>query len=267
MNYLVVHYHEVALKGKNRPFFVSRLVKNLRAATRGMAIGDIRSLPGRIVVGPIWDGARQGVIEEVGRVFGVANFSLAGQVPSSLERLKEAIGREIPSLSFRTFRVTTRREDKSFPLTSPEVNREIGAHIQTLCAAGVNLEHPELTFFIEILKGTAFFYHTKIQGPGGLPTGVSGRIALLLSGGIDSPVASYLMMKRGCEVIFVHFHSYPLVSKTSQEKVQEIVHLLTRYQYRSRLYLVPFGEVQREIILRGPSPYRVVLYQIGRAHV
>jgi thiamine biosynthesis protein ThiI len=125
----------------------------------------------------------------------------------------------------------------------------------------VNLSHPERIVYVEIVPGGAFCFVDKQRGPGGLPTGVSGRVACLLSGGIDSPVAAWRMMKRGCRAIFIHFHSYPIVSTASQEKVRQIVQRLTEYQFRSRLLLVPFGELQRRVIVDAPPALRVVLYR------
>jgi thiamine biosynthesis protein ThiI len=125
----------------------------------------------------------------------------------------------------------------------------------------VNLDEPELTVRVEILQTEAFYSFGKDRGPGGLPTGVSGRVAALLSGGIDSPVAAYRLMRRGCSVMLVHFHSYPFLSRASQEKVRELAELLTRYQLQTRLHMVAFGQIQRQIVLSVPPPLRVVLYR------
>jgi thiamine biosynthesis protein ThiI len=125
----------------------------------------------------------------------------------------------------------------------------------------VNLDEPDLTIHVELLTDQAFYFFGKERGPGGLPTGTAGRVACLLSGGIDSPVAAHRMMKRGCAVTFVHFHSYPILSRASQEKARELVQLLTRWQHRSRLYLVAFGEIQQQVVLSVPGPMRVVIYR------
>jgi thiamine biosynthesis protein ThiI len=125
----------------------------------------------------------------------------------------------------------------------------------------VNLDRPELEGHVELLTDEAFYFFGKERGPGGLPTGTAGRVACLLSGGIDSPVAAHRMMKRGCVVTFIHFHSYPILSRASQEKARELVTLLTRWQQRSRLYLVAFGEIQQQVVLAVPAPMRVVIYR------
>jgi thiamine biosynthesis protein ThiI len=163
--------------------------------------------------------------------------------------------------TFGSFRIQTKRGDKTFPLTSPEINAAVGAAVKDKAGSRVDLDAPDLTISIEILPQAAFFGFGKIPGAGGLPVGVSGRLVCLISGGIDSPVAACRMMRRGCRLSFVHFHSSPYLDKTSQEKVKELVKLLTRYQFSSRLYLVPFGEIQRQIVATVARPLRVVLYR------
>jgi thiamine biosynthesis protein ThiI len=197
----------------------------------------------------------------VARVLGVANFALAYRTPLQLAALQQAVVQALAGRSFRSFRVQTKRAYKAFPLTSPEINSVVGHHIQVQTGAAVDLETPELSVSIEILPHEAFFFFERKPGPGGLPVGVSGTVACLLSGGIDSPVAAYRLLKRGCEVVFLHFHSYPILSRVSQEKVRDLVTLLTAYQFTSRLILIPFAPIQQEIVAEVPAPYRVVLYR------
>lgn len=261
MRCILVHYHELALKGRNRPFFEQRLVRNLRAALKDLRGVRIEPLTGRIRI-DLPDHAEWDTIKSrISRVFGVANFSLAHSVPRNLESLKQAVGDAVAGLSFMTFRITTKRADKRFPLTSIEVNRQLGAHICALTGKRVSLDDPDLTIHVEVLDREAFYSVQREPGPGGLPVGISGKVASLISGGIDSPVAAYRMMKRGCRALFIHFHGRPYVSRASEEKVREIVEHLTRHQFYSRLYLVAFGEIQRQIVLGAPAPYRVVLYR------
>ena len=146
-------------------------------------------------------------------------------------------------------------------MTSPQIEREIGGRIKEARGWRVDLDDPDLTIHVELLTDQAFYFFGKERGAGGLPTGTAGRVACLLSGGIDSPVAAHRMMKRGCAVTFVHFHSYPILSRASQEKARELVTLLTRWQQRSRLYLVAFGEIQQQVVLAVPGPMRVVVYR------
>ena len=261
MKSIVVHYQEIALKGNNRPWFISRLVRNLRDATAGLEVREVRALMGRIEIvlgNPArWDDVR----DRVSRVFGVANFARAGRAPLDLDAMAAAVLEDLGDRETPSFRVSVRRADKRFPLTSPQVEREIGGRIKVAKGWHVDLAAPALTIHVEMLADEAFYFFGKEPGAGGLPVGTSGRVACLLSGGIDSPVAAWRMMKRGCRVLFVHFHSYPILSRASQEKARELVRVLTRFQLHSRLLLVPFGEIQQQVTLSVAPPLRVVVYR------
>ncbi len=261
MNSVLVRYHEVALKRGNRPYFVRLLKSNLASSVSGLGLREIKQLAGRLLLlfGEEADGEE--ISHRVQTVFGVANFSFVERTAADLEVLKSRVLDCIDGKQFASFRIDTKRGDKDFPLTSPEINREVGAAVKERSGARVDLRNAALTVSIEILPGDAFFGFDKIAGAGGLPVGVSGRVVSLISGGIDSPVASYRMMQRGCRLTFVHFHSTPYLDKTSQEKVRELVRLLTRHQFSSRLYLVPFGEIQRQIVAAVLRPLRVILYR------
>ena len=266
MRCAIVHYHELALKGRNRDFFEQRLVRNLRLALKDLRIRRVESLQGRIritIPDPVPPGA---VAERLRRTCGVANFLLTESVPLNLNhpdlyQMKRMAQRLLAQEEFQSFRVTAKRADKRFPLTSMDVERDIGGYLCEVTGKTVKLKQPDLTLYIELLTHEAHLAARKISGTGGMPVGTSGKVACLLSGGIDSPVAAYRMIKRGCKVVFVHFSGRPLVSRASEEKVQELVQLLTAYQYHSQLYVVPFGEIQRDIVANAPAPFRVVLYR------
>jgi tRNA uracil 4-sulfurtransferase len=258
---VVVHYHEIALKGKNRPMFVRRLGENLRAATQGLGVKEIRRLTGRLVLMLTPAAAVEEIRRQVAQVPGVVNFALAYRTPLQLGILKEAILQALAGRTFQTFRVQTKRAFKAFPMTSPDINADVGHYLRERLGAGVDLDAAELTVAIEILPHEAFFFFDREVGPGGLPVGVSGTVACLLSGGIDSPVAAYRLLKRGCRVVFLHFHSYPILNRVSQEKVRELVTLLTRYQFASKLMLIPFAPIQQQIVAEVSAPYRVILYR------
>ncbi|MCC6965177.1 MAG: tRNA 4-thiouridine(8) synthase ThiI [Nitrospira sp.] len=266
MHCAIIHYHELALKGRNRDFFEQRLVRNIRLALKDLNIRRIESLQGRIRV-TIPEGVAPDVItERLRRICGVSNFLLSESVPLDLKEpdlsmIKQVAQRQLAALSFTSFRVTAKRADKRLPLTSMDVEREVGAYLHEVTGKAVKLKQPDLTLYIELLTKEAHVAARKIEGPGGMPVGTSGKVACLISGGIDSPVAAYRMIKRGCKAVFVHFSGRPLVSRASEEKVQELVQLLTAYQYHSKLYIVPFGEIQQEIVANAPSPFRVVLYR------
>jgi tRNA uracil 4-sulfurtransferase len=258
---VLVHYHEIALKGKNRPMFVRRLGENLRTATQGLGVKEVRRLTGRLALMLTPSAAVEEIRQRVAQVPGIANFALAYRTPLQLETLKAAILQALAGRTVQTFGVKTKRGFKAFPLTSPEINRDVGHYLQQHLGAAVDLAAPELTVSIEILPHEAFFFFEREPGPGGLPVGVSGTVACLLSGGIDSPVAAYRLLKRGCTVVFLHFHSYPILSRVSQEKARDLVTLLTRYQFASKLILIPFAPIQQQIVADVAAPYRVVLYR------
>ncbi|HEX8749610.1 MAG TPA: tRNA uracil 4-sulfurtransferase ThiI [Nitrospira sp.] len=266
MRCVIIHYHELALKGRNRDFFEQRLIHNIRTALKDLGVTRIETLRGRIRAVLREEILEQTVTERLSQVFGVANFSLANAVPlnlskPNLDELARGIGVAVDQRSFESFRVSAKRADKRLALTSMDVEKAVGKYLCDLTGKKVKLTDPDLTVYIELLAKDAYYSLDKIPGPGGMPVGVSGKVACLISGGIDSPVAAYRMMKRGCNAVFVHFSGRPLVSRASEEKVHELVHRLTAYQYHSRLYIVPFGEIQREIVAQAPAPYRIVLYR------
>ncbi len=261
MHSIVVHYKELALKGRNRPWFIQILVRNLKTALAGLDIRSIRSVMGRIEIdlGPAasWEAVR----ERVRFVFGIANFSYAGRAPHDFPLLASAILKDLGDREAASFRVSATRADKRLPFTSPQVEREVGGDIKVAKGWRVDLDRPALTIHLEMMPDHAFYFFGKEPGAGGLPTGTSGRVACLLSGGIDSPVAAYRMMRRGCSVLLIHFHSYPILSRVSQEKVREIAGILTRSQLQSRLLLVPFGDLQQQVLLSVRPELRVVVYR------
>ena len=261
MNSIVVHYKELALKGKNRPWFIQILIRNLRTALAGTEIVSVRSVMGRIEIKLGSEASWIEIRARVSRLFGIANFSRAGCAPLEFGPLASAILRDLADLQPESFRVSVRRSDKRFPLTSPQIEREVGGLIKEQKGWRVDLENPALSVHIEMLPEHAFYFFGKEPGAGGLPTGTGGRLACLLSGGIDSPVAAYRMMRRGCPVLLIHFHSYPILSRASQEKVREIAALLTRHQLQSRLVMVAFGALQQQVLLAVPSGLRVVVYR------
>ena len=259
--HVIVKTHELVLKGGNRPWFMRCLVDNIRQATRGTGVQKVWQ--GRLLVGltlreesdwPL-------VCERVRDCFGVAKFFKAHKLPQDLDKVKEVLPSLLTDRSFESFRITANRADKRFPTTSEEINRDLGRFVQDLTGSRVDLTHPDLNIYLDVLPGEILLYFQEVRGHGGLPVGVSGLVTTMLSGGIDSPVAAWQMMKRGCRAHFVHFHSYPLVDTSSIEKAGELVQHLTRHQFRSSLSLVPLGEIQKQIIVATPPSYRVILYR------
>jgi len=265
MRYLVGRYHEIVLKGRNRWRFVEQLKQNLRAVFADYRFGAMRSEGPRIIVPLPAEISDEVAAERAALIFGLQNFSISHAVALDIETIKRqavaiAAGAQAKAPA-TTFRVSARRAEKRFALNSMEIDRLVGTEVGAALGLKVDLENPGLTISIEILPDAAYISAGKIPGAGGLPVGITGRGLVLLSGGIDSPVAAYRMMRRGMRVDFVHFHSYPLVSTASREKAAELAAHLTRYETRSTLMLVPFASAQREIVARAASPLRVVLYR------
>src|SRR5207244_9224646 len=179
----------------------------------------------------------------------------------AVENLEANAWALIDGRSFKSFRIDARRADKTFPHTSVEINQRVGAYVKERSGAKVDLENADLTCWIEIVEKYALIYVERVPGPGGLPVGTGGKVVVLLSGGIDSPVAAWKIIKRGCTPIFVHFHSFPYTNKESQEKAKQIARLLAHYALRAKIYFVPFAEVQRHIMVDTPLETRVILYR------
>lgn len=259
--HVIVKTHEIALKGKNRPWFLRRLTDNLRLATEGTGVSRIWQA--QLMIGlTLEDECAWPVVKErVRDCFGVAKFFLAREFPQDLELIKDVLPGMLEGRRFGSFRIETNRADKRFPQTSPDVNRDLGRFVEDLTGARVDLSAPDLTIYLDIQTRGILLYFDETPAHGGLPVGASGRVAVMLSGGIDSPVAAWHMMKRGCPATYVHFHSYPLVDRSSIEKAGELVQHLARHQRRSELMLVPLAEIQKRVIVETPPSYRVLLYR------
>jgi thiamine biosynthesis protein ThiI len=271
-HYIVVHYHELWLKGGNRRFFLGKLITALRRLLEDLGLAKLHC-PGDRVLLELADGAPvEPVLERVGRVLGVANFAVAREIPrddSDLEMraICQAAMDEVEGAAFQSFAVRVKRGDKSFPLRTSEIEPIVGRHLlEKLRAAGrdvrVNLNEPDLTCRIEITKRSALVYARKIQGVGGLPANTAGRLMCLLSGGFDSAVAAYKMMRRGAHVSFVHFWGGGArPGESSVHVARELVRKLVPYQFTAKLFLVPFEPLQREIVDRAPEEFRILLYR------
>ena len=259
--FLVVHYHELGLKKGNRDYFENRLCQNLRSILADCGCGPVRRISGRILVTLSADSNLPEVFRRMRNVPGVSHFSEAWKSPMTLEAMESNAWSLVQNRQFETFRVDARRGDKSFPHNSVEINTRVGGYLKQRCGKRVDLSNAELTCSIEAVENAAYIYLDRLPGMGGLPASTSGKVLVLLSGGLDSPVAAWKMMKRGCTAIFVHFHSFPYTNKESQEKAKQLALLLSEYQLRARLYLVPFAEIQRQIMVETPANTRVILYR------
>ena len=261
MPVLLIHFLELALKGRNRPWFVASLVRSIRLLLADQDVRHVRHVQGRIEarLGPDADWPE--IRARLSRLPGIANFARAEQTDPNIEAMWTALAPLLDGLAPKSFRVKVRRINKQFLMPSPQVERALGERVVAATGWAVDLAKPELTLRVEALSEHALVYATRERGAGGLPLGTGGKVLCLLSGGIDSPVAAWRMIRRGCRASFIHFHAYPILSRASQDKARALVEALTRSQLSSRLFLVPFGEVQQRVVVGVPPPLRVVIYR------
>ena len=264
---------EIVLKGGNRHHFERLLQANIRRAVRDLGFGvrlwnrngvmvlrltsDCGPSPDGPVTGLSAEAAMDRVAERVSSVMGIARVCRATRVAKDPAA---AIGTAVAMAAGRTgsFAVRARRRDKRFPLTSAELNREIGARVQRAHGYPVNLSRPDLTIVVEVDQREVFVYADGAAGQGGLPVGMSGRALVLMSGGIDSPVAAYRMMRRGLRCDFLHFSGMPLTGPESVYKAYGLMHQLDRFQCDSRMYVVAFGKTQQRLASSGASRLQIV---------
>lgn len=260
--HVVLHYAELGLKGKNRPYFEIRLSENVKRLLSPLGSVRLHRQPGRILVELPESVRWEDVRSRLSCACGLSYFARVHVLPADMDRLEALLAAELPALTFRTFACRSRRMNKEFPLTSEQMNRRLGAFVQQrIPGAAVDLDTPDLEIFVELVNKVFYAYFRKEPGPGGLPAGTAGRVVTLLSGGIDSPVAAWRMIRRGCRTSFVHFHSMPFTSQASLDKVRELAQKLEPWQGPARLHLVPFGPLQQEIVTGAPQEYRIILYR------
>ncbi|MEO7190466.1 MAG: tRNA uracil 4-sulfurtransferase ThiI [Vicinamibacterales bacterium] len=261
MSSVVIHYGELALKGRNRSWFIQTLVRNVRAALVDLRVSRIAAVVGRIVV--TFESADDWgeIASRLSCIPGIGNFALAEQLQADVGLIGDAVVAGIAGRQAQSFRVLARRADKRFPVPSPQIEREIGGRVQQATGWRVDLSNPEYVIRVEVLTHEAYLFLDRMPGACGLPVGTGAKVMALLSGGIDSPVAAWRLIRRGCRTHFVHFHSYPVLSNASQDKARELVRTLTRYQLSSRLHLVAFAGIQQQVLVAVPPPLRVVIYR------
>ncbi|HQD39226.1 MAG TPA: tRNA uracil 4-sulfurtransferase ThiI [Bacillota bacterium] len=267
-SHLLITYGELALKGLNRPSFEAKLIANIRSALPQIPKERIYRTRGRCFV-HLEGEPLDKILPALSRVFGITSISPALAVEKDVAKIQEAAWqvteeRLKQGVPF-TFKVETRRADKKFPITSPELSRAVAAAVIRKAAEKypglltVDVHEPQLLVEVEVREEGAYIYGEKHSGPGGLPVGTSGRTLLMLSGGIDSPVAGWMMQKRGVELGAVHFHSYPLTSERSKQKVIELAQVLASWGGSLPLYLVHFTEIQKALHAKTPEKLRVIL--------
>ncbi|MCA9322961.1 MAG: tRNA 4-thiouridine(8) synthase ThiI, partial [Planctomycetes bacterium] len=255
-----IHYGELALKGGIRKLFEQKLAENIAQSVVDLGKVKVRRLYGRMVLDPV-DVAPAAILPRLARVFGIAHFGRAWMTDMSWESLLAATTRVLPEAGVGRFGVRVKRADDHWSRSRSETERELGTWIQTEKGWSVDLTNPDLWVRVSIANGRIMVAGERFEGSRGLPVGASGRGLALLSGGIDSPVAAWMMMSRGLRLGFAHFHSAPFTNQRSQDKVVELAETLLAYQSRIRLYMVPFADLQREIVEKAPQAWRILLYR------
>lgn len=263
--HIIIHYDEITLKGNNRPFFERALVKNIEETLKKINCEKIYRESGKFII----DVNKQTEIQKINKVLknipGISNFAFAVSCEKDLEKIKKKTVEFIKSREekrkYRTFKIEARRADKKFELKSPEINYKVGEYVLENTKLKVDVHNPNLEVVVDIGNKNCFIYFEKIKGVGGLPVGTAGKLISLLSGGIDSPVASMTMMKRGAKTIFVHFKNKTISNNADNDKIEKLVETLNHFQGKSKLYVVPFEEFQKEIIAKIPSKNRMIIYR------
>ncbi|MGQ9463544.1 MAG: tRNA uracil 4-sulfurtransferase ThiI [Candidatus Fervidibacter sp.] len=259
----VVHYHEIGLKGGNRRFFTKTLYKNLQKVL-SLFDAKVQDLFDRLFVTVPADKFVDALLASA-RVFGIAYVAPIRVLPRSVEAITDAAVETYLALASggETFAVRVRRIDKSFPITSQELERLVGQKVVAVANAPVDLENPEILMAFRIYQNCVYQVGPKVQGIGGLPVGVTGKVLVLLSGGIDSPVAAWLMMKRGCEVDFLHFHAFPSSDEAIAGKISRLVGtIITPQGVTAKLFLVPYHSFQIALLMdKVPPPLELVLFR------
>lgn len=258
-NLYLISFGEIALKGENRPFFERILMQRIRQALSPYDDNiELKKTHGRIYC--YTNAAQEQVLNSLKNVFGIVYISPAKSCENDLEQIKNTALEIMRNQNYKgkTFKVETRRPNKGFPFKSPEVSRQVGAHIlRNLEGLKVDVHNPEIQLDVEI-RERSFVYCEKVPGPGGLPVGCNGKAMLLLSGGIDSPVAGYMLMKRGIEVEAIYFHSFPFTSDRAKEKVMDLCKVLAKYSGKIRLHVVNFTEALKEMSEKTPEEFLTI---------
>lgn len=263
-NIFIVRCGEVALKGMNKPYFERMLVERIKKMLKKYDGTEVKRHEGLIFVRTDKRFTKEEIIGQISKVFGVASISPAVEVETDIDKIGEAAIKVMLELieekGVQTFKVEAKRADKTFPIQSPEIGRIIGAKVLIGCKVlKVDVHNPECLLFIDVRREKSYIYEQKISGFGGLPLGTNGKGMVLLSGGIDSPVAAWMMAKRGMLIEAVHFHSYPYTSERAQEKVEELAKIVATYCGRFKMHVINLLPIQEEIVQHCPEEETTIL--------
>lgn len=249
---VVVHFDEIFLKGKNQGLFVKKLAENIRRLFVGAIVR-------RVEGGLILDNIKPEYMERLSNTPGIAKFAPIIECEPTLTAIKNSVAQiQIPNHA-KSFRISASRSYKKFEKTSEQMNRELGAFFQSNSGLKVDLKKPDINIKIDVAKDRALIYYREFEGAGGLPVGTAGKVLCLISGGIDSPVASYQMQRRGAEIVIIHFQNETSVTDDVSEKILDIAKTLANYQKSIDVVIVPFANFQKKIIMHAPADYRMII--------
>ena len=263
-NIYIVRCGEVALKGMNKPYFERVLLERVRGVLTSYENTESKWNDGLMIVKIPKEIDREDVIRRVSKVFGVASVSPAVEAEKDIEKIGEAAAEFMMELiekeGIKTFKVKGKRADKTFPIQSPEIGRIVGAKILKTCKVlSVDVHNPDCELYVDVRREGTYIFRDKIKGFGGLPLGTNGKGLILMSGGIDSPVAAFMMAKRGMRIEAVHFHSYPYTSPRAQQKVEDLCATLAGYMGTIRMHVVNLLPIQEEIVKNCPEEETTLL--------
>ncbi|MAG08739.1 tRNA 4-thiouridine(8) synthase ThiI [Candidatus Woesearchaeota archaeon] len=255
---IIVHYDEIGLKGKNRGSFERLLIRNIEAKLKGLIDGCVRE-SGQITV--MFSKDADKVKGALSCIPGIAYFSFALKAKLDYDSIKKVVIDTLKGKRFKSFKVNAVRHNKDFKLNSMELNSKLGEEVVKAYKKKVKMKEADVIVKVEVSNKYAYISLEDVKGVGGLPTNPQQKVVALLSGGFDSPVAAYLMMKRGCEVILVHFHNKNQASSSVEDKIMKLAEQLSKYQVKTKLYIVPFEKLQKEIIMKVNSKLRMLVYR------
>lgn len=259
---VLLKYGEIALKGLNRPMFEQRLLKNVSRVLAPLGEFSIRKSQSMLYVEPISDGIdMEAAIERMSKVFGIVNICPAVSCEKDIKSIEKTTVECLNSMDVegKSFKVEAKREDKQFPMNSPQICQHMGGYIlKNVRGLHVDVHNPDILVQIEVRK-KAYIFTQKISGAGGMPVGTNGKATLLLSGGIDSPVAGWMISKRGVALDAVHFHSHPYTSDRAKEKVIDLAKIISQYTGEINIHIVPFTDIQLAIIDKCPKNYLTLI--------
>ena len=264
---IIVHYHELSLKGKNRPWFQKKLILNIRKQFTGLEFSNIKLIASRIIISDINKEKWQQYKAILKCIIGVKNSLLMAQVKTDMKMICDISYDIVKNCEFESFRVSARRQNKELEFTSQDVNINVGSHIVKKLNKSVKLKNSDLTIFIEAINDSTYIGYEKVDSYGGLPIGTSESALSMLSSGIDSPVASFEVFKRGVELSYIHFHSSPVTSKQSIYNVERILEILNKYQIECNLYLIPLLEIQQHIMDKIDSKSWILLFRRAMVNI